>query len=469
MATARPTFRWLAGGGEAAWRVTLCRDRACAQPVATLDATEAAATPTGDLASAVYFWRVTARRADGTDGPMSPTWALRVGARRGEGGGLIGHFIDVNGDGYADHVRVDRTSSRVCVLAGSPTGLRAGVCPAFADPSGVALRFSTALAPGDFDGDGFTDVAAVGANRPQARVFVLRGGPTGLTPWGSFGEGEAAWPASLSDRLVHGVGDLDDDGYADLALTAVTGTAPVVSLHAGGRAAPSWLPRRVLSAPDGVIAPHGGAVANVGDLDRDGRADLLVVSRAASGLMRALTYQPGAGGLHAAPTWSTVSDTRVFSAAEGGDFDGDGAADLLVKNNVSVWFVRGGGAVLPDPQRVANVSDATQSPLATTFAGARDLDGDGRSDFLVVSSASAGRVLRVYRGAPAGPSPIPSSEATIDATTATPAAVWLGDVNRDGFDDVGVTLTTEVLVYHGRADGLPDHPSQRVVLRGPDP
>lgn len=121
------------------------------------------------------------------------------------------------------------------------------------------------------------------------------------------------------------------------------------------------------------------------------------------------------------------------------------------------------------PLRVTDLPATTLTPAATTFAGARDLDGDGCSDLIAVSVAGVARTLRMYRGTPLGLSPSPSSEASIDATTSTPAPVWLGDVNRDGFDDVGVTLTTEILVYHGRTDGLPDHPSQRVVLRGPDP
>ena len=85
------------------------------------------------------------------------------------------------------------------------------------------------LAAGDFDNDGFADLAVgapfegVGAAGDAGAVNVLYGSAAGLTGTGSRqfwqGTGGAAGTAETVDQFgaALAVGDFDNDGFADLA------------------------------------------------------------------------------------------------------------------------------------------------------------------------------------------------------------------------------------------------------------
>src|SRR5262245_61410792 len=88
----RPAVRWQGGAGRVEW----CRDRACTQIVAAVDAPTGQAAPPSPLPAGVVFWRVRAGAA------ASATWQLWVGRRSAAADGVAGQWNDVDGDGYAD-------------------------------------------------------------------------------------------------------------------------------------------------------------------------------------------------------------------------------------------------------------------------------------------------------------------------------------------------------------------------------
>nr|MBK7067184.1 VCBS repeat-containing protein [Deltaproteobacteria bacterium] len=167
--------------------------------------------------------------------------------REGSGNAVAG-AEDVNGDGYAD-VLVAAASAltatgRVYLYLGSATGLSTAAATVLTGPDGTLSNFGVSIgSAGDVNGDGYADVV-VGADRvgsfagrvplPRRRVGALDhclGDPHGR------GRTDGNLGASVA-----GVGDLNRDGYADLA---------AYSYHAtlGGRcgstraARQAWSPR----------------------------------------------------------------------------------------------------------------------------------------------------------------------------------------------------------------------------------
>jgi FG-GAP repeat protein len=143
----------------------------------------------------------------------------------------------------------------------------------------------------DFNGDGYRDVVAaapdatVDGHNQAGLVSVLYGGPHGLEPvdhpW--FRQGYGGVPgAPVTDghfgRGV-GIGDLDRDGYADLVIGAAadaTALAPVpLTVVWGG---PGGLGRRMSTLPyPGAVTGRGvlfGASLKVADFNGDGVMDL---------------------------------------------------------------------------------------------------------------------------------------------------------------------------------------------------
>jgi len=180
----------------------------------------------------------------------------------------------------------------VNVLYGSATGLTAGGDQFWSqDSPGVkgvgraSERFGAALASGDFDRDGFADLA-ISVLR-EGVVNVLYGSSTGLTA-----EGDQSWSAAalaLSAQISHlagslASGDFDGDGCWDLAIEASAVSAVgvddfdpgrVVVVRGGGdglRATdPVVLDRSMTraSTPGDVYHTFGSSLA-AGDLDGDG-------------------------------------------------------------------------------------------------------------------------------------------------------------------------------------------------------
>ncbi len=319
---------------------------------------------------------------------------------------------DVNGDGYGD-VLVGvpgaggpKKAGRVHLFIGSSIG--PSPFPSWTRGGGDADELGAAIAGGgDVDGDGFADAllgapgheAAAGAG--AGRVLLHRGDAQGLAPVTAW-TADGAFAGEAFGAAVAFAGDVDGDGFADLAIGAPMASAGFVeegraALYAGGVVGPSatsW------TATGGQTSARlGAALAAAGDANGDGRSDLLVGAPGhqdgESNEGRALLYLGGFDDLDPFPAWSADGDQTDanFGAAvaTGGDVNGDGASDLLVGApgldgagaDVGGAFqflgMDGGGVVLRPRQRT--VADEPIAARGVSTDGAFVIALDGRAPF----------------------------------------------------------------------------------------
>jgi hypothetical protein len=268
---------------------------------------------------------------------------------------------DFDGDGYADLAigapQAHARQGSVSVLYGGPKGLTAAGDQLWSqDSHGVRSRgetpdrFGSALASGDFDRDGFADLAIGVPGEDPARpngfgaVAVLYGSATGLTAeadqlWMAGNVPGAADARALGASLA--AGDVDGDGYWDLVAGApdsrgLDGIAVVLFGGPGGLSADhaQVLDRSMTGAPDATQPAFGRSVA-AGDLDGDGLADVAVGS-AGEDNPGEISIFPGSGSgadTGAAVLWGPDTPGITTGAGFGramaiGDFDHDGFGDL---------------------------------------------------------------------------------------------------------------------------------------------
>ena len=455
--------------------VELCRDRACTVVVERVTGTSARITRSGALAAGLYFWRAYGRVGSNTGlVPSTQSWEVVVPARAITGNAAAGAVLDVNADGFADVAVGEPRSERVMLYPGSATG--AGTRPATTlTLTAPQSQFGQNLAAGDFNGDGYADLAVTAPTAQQVSVFA--GGATGLsatgvtrtrTVFGTYGTGLTA------------AGDLNHDGYADLvvAFTCFKGCGPGVDVYFGSAAGLAAAPV-TLDAPD-RFSTFGEQMAVLGRLSADAPFDSLVVLMRGKGGGVAQVYQGSATGVATTPTQSISLPMASDALAAAQDVNGDGYPDLAVSApaGASPAELR---VFLGGPSGLAATATAIVDGenLGGTVAGLGDLNGDGFGDLIAGNGFTS---ARVFFGDAAGrmvPGPVltaPAAPTGMEAYAHFSGGLGFGgDTNRDGFNDLlvgapddGDTYCSgEVFVFLGRATfTAPIAPA--VILTVPD-
>ncbi len=385
-------------------------------------------------------------------------------------GGAVAGAGDVNADGFADVlVGASRDSATgtgegaAYIFLGGPDGLAATPDWSATGAAGGAAFGSTVAGAGDVNGDGMDDllVGAPGA-ADGGRAYLWAGG-SGLETDGAWDVGIARDGATFGTSVA-GLGDVNRDGYADIAVGAPGAGEVHVFL---GSAAGLTTAATVLAAPP--TDRLGASVSTAGDVDADGYDDIIVgLPGASDGDGEARVYTGGPTGVAAAPLWTGAGTDRSAlgaSVAGGGDVDADGFADVLVgapgwtgdiDTEGAMLLYRGGSSgpsVRPDWSREG---DAMSMGLGATVAAGGDVDGDGFSEVLGGAPDDVyhwGWAVLAYGSAagPGGTHPWSwSAHGAIDSYFGYTVAV-AGDLDGDGVEDFAAWsfYTYEVLVWAG--------------------
>jgi hypothetical protein len=300
--------------------------------------------------------------------------------------------------------------------------------------------FGNALAHGDFDGDGYDDLAVgipfeeVGTIRSGA-VALFKGNSIGrLIPWrmldasalGVLEEGdEFGWALAA--------GDFDNDGFVDLAIGApgeTDGTVAAGAVYIFEGSTAGLVPGAVLmqsTSPSLGLTESGdrfGATLAVGDFNADAKDDLAVGAVGEDNGTTAdtgwvFTFKSTASGLvpweslgQGSLSTNDASDRFGWSLATG-YVNSDGYADLVIGSpeyglgSGSVYVLKGGSTGMTHWKRLTQADSGglleTQDDFGTAVA-VGDFDEDGNHDIAIgapgesVGSVSGAGQVYMYKG-----------------------------------------------------------------------
>jgi hypothetical protein len=342
---------------------------------------------------------------------------------------------DFDGDGKSDLAAVIVNSNQVAVLRNvSQSGsIR------FARP----VNFGTGAAPfyiatADFNGDGKPDLAV--ANQNANTVSILRN--TSVPGTISFAAKLDLATNSLPLNIA--TADLDGDGKVDMV--TVDANSDSVSIFRNTTPASDTIS---FAAKVGIWAGVGPMGIVLGDLDGDGRPDMVVCDPAANQcVFFRNTSTPGTISFASGVICTTGTYPQSASIA---DLDGDGKPELIIGNssgnNLSIF------RNLSSPGTISFAAPVTVSAgSGPSCISISDVNGDGKPDItLADASSNAASVLQNM----STPGNIAFASFVLFPVGGSPEGIASGDFDGDGKPDMalanyGGSQSTIISVLHNQ-------------------
>jgi len=321
-------------------------------------------------------------------------------------------------------------ASSIAVLSGASGSVLYTITPQFDIDAGASLD-----AVGDVNGDGVRDLVVgvphLGALFSPIGGLKLYSGANGAELLTIFGPS----PNSFLGQSVAGIDDFDGDGRADVA-GASWDSVRVYSSVSGAE---------LFALVSPLQSPYRSVVARYSDWDQDGRDDFLVgftsADAAESGVVHVRSGATGA--LLLAITPATPEPSFGWDVRAAGDLDLDGRVDIVVgAPQIDPVIGVGSGFAQAYSASGALVHHFNGTSPAAHFgfavAGGADVNGDTRPDLVIASSCgfttvNCARQALVFDGVSG------ASLATLDAPFVGFDGVsvdLVGDLNGDGRSEV---------------------------------
>jgi len=331
---------------------------------------------------------------------------------------------DVNNDTYLDLVVADNVAGTISVLEGNGDGTFNAANSFAVDPS------PNELVLGDFDGNGYLDVAV--ADDGGNVSILLNKGAAATGPADRF---QAAVDSSVGGirpmRIV--AGDFTNDGVLDLAVGVDTASGDLYLLEGQGNG--TFVDNGFIPSFFFVEPPTIDAV----DLNRDGNLDIVA-------------HDPGDGMLYAflgdgTGSFTELDGLQTESAGQSyidvGDMNNDLVPDVVLVSEGDTIYVgtEDEEVLVPIAEVYFGVGDGTFREVPSQFdagsdpngVAAFDYTGDGNLDIAVTDRDDD--VVQVFAGDGEGWFRL---EQEYDVGL-TPSGVATGDFDGDGWGDLAVS------------------------------
>lgn len=309
-------------------------------------------------------------------------------------------------------------------------------------------RFGNRIELCDFNSDNYSDLIVSAPQYDVAgikvgKILIYFGGPTGISTTPGLVTVGAANKQTLGSNIL--TGDFDNNGYNELIATYYTGQIIRYNMVFNGSPSPDLIMDDTLVYSSGV---GPGFLAFGGDINGDGFDDL-VMNSSASGFAMVVVVQYGSPtGLSNYEFLFTTS--KEYGSAYGssfapvGDINGDGKADILVGETAENSPATDGGRAYiyygnsinlseyPDWSFTRNIAS---DQIGKSCTGIGDINGDGYNDVLFGSSSSS--TVLIFFGSSDGLDAI-GDELFTGKTSNNYygySVDQLGDFNNDNFDD----------------------------------
>ncbi len=229
----------------------------------------------------------------------------------------------------------------------------------------------------DINGDGVRDIVWFQPSTGQVAIWLMADAGT---------VGATTFPANVGSGgawTLAGVGDLNNDGRTDLVWRNVSGQMVVWYMSASGL---------VQSTRDYGIIPTKYEIRGVADVNGDKIGDIVFFDASAG---QAVIYLMAANGTFTAVFPPGVGPSSGWKPYRFGDFDGDGKEDIFWRNESNgqavIWYMNAGAVSASQFLPSVPIVDWQVGP-------ARDIDFDGFADLMWYSPTTGSVVRWLFNG-----------------------------------------------------------------------